>query len=98
MRALVCVLRINAWRVTCNFILHACNVKLHAFWCSVPCVFTPRVHEVVFELYCILSCHAWSHVDIILLAIMVSLYSCCMIVELVYCNVHYWLCGKMLCD
>ena len=42
----------------------------------------------------ILSCHAQSHVDIILLAIVVSLYSCCMIVELVYCHVHYWLCGK----
>ena len=52
MRALLCVLRINAWRVMCNFILHACIVKLHAFWCSVPRVFTPRVHEVVFELYC----------------------------------------------
>ena len=42
----------------------------------------------------LLSCHARSHVHIISFAIMVSLCSCCMIV--MYCHVHYWLCGKIL--
>ena len=53
MRALACALHINTGSVMCNFIRHMCNIKLYAFWCLVARVFTPRVCEVAFELYCI---------------------------------------------